>query len=101
MLHIISFFTVLLEFPGGLVVKDLLSLQCLRFHAWPENFHMPWVLPKIIYIALSSLFWQEKPRLSDTSKITWLVIGGVQIHIHLVLKDTQQLYTLSGVSSEQ
>ena len=42
-----------LEFPGGLVVKDLmLSLLWLRslpwcgFDPWPENFHMPLVWSK-------------------------------------------------------
>ena len=45
--------TRLLEFPGSLVVEDLVwsllwlgSLLWYRFDAWPGNFHMLWVLPK-------------------------------------------------------
>ena len=44
--------TKILEFPGGLAIKDLvLSLLWLRFDPWPGNFHMPWAWPKkkVIY----------------------------------------------------
>ena len=37
----------LLEFLGGLTVKDLaLSLLWYGFHLWPGNFRMLWVWPK-------------------------------------------------------
>ena len=35
------------EFPGSLVVKDLvLLLLWLGFDPWPGNFHMPQIQPK-------------------------------------------------------
>ena len=37
----------LLEFPGGLAVRDsMLSLLWLRFDPWPGNFCMPRMQPK-------------------------------------------------------
>ena len=38
---------LVLEFPGGLEVKDLvLTLLWCRFHPWLGNFCMPWAWPK-------------------------------------------------------
>ena len=34
------------EFPGGLAVKDLVSLLWLGFNPWPRNLYMPWTQPK-------------------------------------------------------
>ena len=40
------FICFLCEYPGGLVVKDLvLSLLWLGFNPWPRNFHRLWVKP--------------------------------------------------------
>lgn len=39
--------SIVLEFPGGLVAKDLvLSLLWHEFNPWPRNFCMPQVQPK-------------------------------------------------------
>ena len=46
-----------LEFPRGLVVKDLvLSLLWLGLNLWPGNFYRPWVGPKEAQLFLYTVF---------------------------------------------
>ena len=53
---------ILLEFPGGLVIKDLaLSLLWCGFSPWPGNFRMSWAQhppqkKKIILSTLCNIF---------------------------------------------
>lgn len=43
----------------------------------------------------------DSEKLTDVSKVTWLVVGGVQIQVPLVRKDMHSFTPLSGVPSKE